>query len=146
MRRPLLVALAAVLLPACGGEEATPDEAATPAGAAVVEIALSDFAIEPGSAALDPGTYTFRVVNDGNAVHALEVEGPTGEVETGNLSPGDSADLTVDLSQAGDYEFYCPVGDHRHRGMEATIAVGGGTAPDTTTDETTTDEDSGYGY
>ena len=80
-------------------------------------------------------------------MHALEVEGPTGEVETADLGPGESADLAVDLSEDGEYEIYCPVGDHRDRGMEGTIAVGaGGGGAGTTTDETTTDEDSGYGY
>ena len=150
MRRLLLAALAAVLLSACGGEEATPDEASAPTGGGeVVEIALSDFAIQPGSLSLDPGTYTFRVVNDGDTVHALEVEGSGVEVETDHLQPGNSADLDVDLSEAGDYELYCPVDGHRDRGMEATLTVGGGGgAPGTTTDETTTeeDDDSGYGY
>lgn len=150
MRRLLLAALAAVLLPACGGGEADPDEASAPAGGGeVVEIALSDFAIQPGSLSLDPGKYTFRVVNDGGTVHALEVEGPGGEVETADLQPGDSADLDVDLSEAGDYELYCPVDGHRDRGMEAMLAVGGGGAPGTTTDDETTteeEEDSGYGY
>lgn len=149
MRRLLLAALAAVLLSACGGEEATPDEASAPTGGGeVVEIALSDFAIQPGSLSLDPGTYTFRVVNDGGTVHALEVEGSGIEVETDHLQPGNSADLDVDLSEAGDYELYCPVDGHRDRGMEATLTVGGGGAPGTTTDETTTeeDDDSGYGY
>jgi plastocyanin len=147
MRRLLLATLAAVLLPACGGEEATPDEASGPAGSGeAVEIALSDFAIQPGSLSLEPGTYTFRVVNDGDTVHALEVEGPGGEVETGELQPGDSADLDVDITQPGDYEVYCPVDGHRDRGMEAALTVGGGGAPATTTDETTTEEDGGYGY
>lgn len=145
MRRLLTAAFAAVLLPACGGEEATPGETAS-SGGAVVDVALSDFAIDAGSGMLDPGTYTFHVTNDGAAVHALEVEGPTGEVETPELGPGESADLAVDLSESGEYELYCPVGDHRDRGMEATIAVGGSGGGDTTTGETTTEEDSGYGY
>jgi plastocyanin len=148
MRRlALLVAFAAVLLPACG-EEDTPDGAspngAGAGGGEVVEVALSDFALEPASFSLEPGSYTFHVVNDGSVVHALEVEGPSGEVETANLEPGASADLEVDLSEPGEYEVYCPVGGHREQGMEGTITVGGGGA--TTTDETTTEEDSGYRY
>jgi plastocyanin len=151
MRRlALLLAFAAVLLPACG-EEDTPD-GATPNGAGsgggeVVEVALSEFALEPASFSLEPGSYTLRVVNDGSVVHALEVEGPSGEVETEDLEPGASADLDVDLSEPGDYGIYCPVDDHKDMGMEGTITVGGGGG--TTTNEDTTTEDSGgydYGY
>jgi plastocyanin len=150
MRRlALLVAFAAVLLPACG-EENTPDGAspngAGAGGGEVVEVSLSEFALTPASFSLEPGSYTFHVVNDGSVVHALEVEGPLGEVETADLAPGESADLDVDLSEPGDYEMYCPVDSHKDKGMEGTITVGGGGGGATTTDETTTDEDSGYGY
>ena len=150
MRRlALLVAFAAVLLPACG-EENTPDGAspngAGAGGGEVVEVSLSEFALTPASFSLEPGSYTFHVVNDGSVVHALEVEGPLGEVETADLAPGESADLDVDLSEPGDYEMYCPVDGHKDEGMEGTITVGGGGGGATTTDDTTTDEDSGYGY
>ena len=150
MRRlALLVALAAVLLPACGGEN-TPDGAspngAGAGGGEVVEVSLSEFALTPASFSLEPGSYTFHVVNDGSVVHALEVEGPLGEVETADLAPGESADLDVDLSEPGDYEMYCPVDSHKDEGMEGTITVGGSGGGATTTDETTTEEDSGYGY
>jgi uncharacterized cupredoxin-like copper-binding protein len=149
MRRLLLAAVALTLLPACGGEEGTADEDASPGGdGTVVEVALGEFAIEPSTIELEPGSYTFRVTNDGGAVHALEIEGPSGEVETAELASGESADLDVDLED-GEYEMYCPVGDHRDRGMEGTITVGGGGGGGTTTDETTTedeDEDSGYRY
>ena len=95
---------------------------------------------------LDPGSYTFHVVNDGSVVHAFEVEGPSGEVETADLEPGASADLEVELSEAGEYEIYCPVDGHRDQGMEGTITVGGGGGGGTTTDETTTEDDGGYDY
>jgi uncharacterized cupredoxin-like copper-binding protein len=147
MRRPaLLLAFAAVLLPACGGGS-TPDEAspngAGAGGGEVVEVALSEFALEPASFSLEPGSYTFHVVNDGSVVHALEIEGPSGEMETGDLEPGESADLEIDLSEPGEVEIYCPVDDHRGMGMEGTITVGGG---GTTTDETTTEDSGGYDY
>ena len=79
-------------------------------------------------------------------MHALEVEGPSGEVETEDLQPGDSADLDVDLSEPGEYEIYCPVDDHKGMGMEGTITVGGDGGGGTTTTDDTTTEDSGYGY
>jgi plastocyanin len=146
-RLALLLVFAAVLLPACGGES-TPDGAspngAGTGGGEVVEVSLSEFALEPASFSLEPGSYTFHVVNDGSIVHALEVQG---EVETEDLQPGDSADLDVDLSEPGEYEIYCPVDDHKGMGMEGTITVGGGGSGGmTTTEETTTEKDSGYGY
>jgi uncharacterized cupredoxin-like copper-binding protein len=105
MRRLLLVALAFVLLPACGGEESTGDDAGG-GGGSVVDVALADFSIQPSAIDVEPGSYTFHVVNEGESVHALEVEGPGGEVETADLGPGESADLDVDLSEAGTYEMY----------------------------------------
>ena len=60
MRRlALLLVVAAVLLPACG-EEDTPDGAspngAGTGGGEVVEVALSEFALEPASFSLEPGS------------------------------------------------------------------------------------------
>jgi uncharacterized cupredoxin-like copper-binding protein len=144
MHRLLLVAVV-FLLPACGGEEET-GEAGAPATSAKVDVVLADFTIEPSKIALEPGSYTFRVVNRGGHTHALEIEGPDGEVGTGDLAPGESADLAIDLSEPGEYEVYCPVDGHRAQGMEGTIAVGGGAGPGTTRDETTTGEDSDYRY
>ena len=109
-----------------------------------LEIVLTDFAVERPTGSLEPGTYTARVVNEGGVVHALKVDGPTGETESAQLQPGQSAELELDLGEAGEYELTCPVGDHRDRGMEASLAVGGGMGP-TTTDETTTEDDEG-GY
>lgn len=144
MRGVLLVSFA-LGLAACGGDDEPADQAVAPAaGGEVVEVALTDFAIEPSALALNPGSYSFHVVNEGGAVHALEVEGPTGEVETEELEPGESADLAVTLED-GEHELYCPVGDHRDRGMEGTLTVGAGGGAGTTTDETTT-EDSDYRY
>jgi uncharacterized cupredoxin-like copper-binding protein len=144
MRRLLLLAVALVLLPACGGEEET---GGSGPGGTVVDVALGEFTIDPAAIPVEPGSYTFHVVNEGGTVHALEIEGPGGEVETEDLEPGESADLTVDFAEAGEYEIYCPVGNHRDQGMEGAITVGGG-GGGTTPDETTTedDDDGGYDY
>jgi plastocyanin len=128
-------------LAGCGGDEGD-DEAAAPSGPPIetVTISATDFKFDPASVELDkPAVYTFRLVNDGDAPHALEIEGAGIEEETEEVAPGSSAELTVELEEGGEYELYCPIGNHRELGMEGTLTLGGGA---TTTDE---DESSGYG-
>lgn len=139
MRRSLL--LFAVLLAGCGSN----DTADSGASAKAVEIAATDFALDPGSVKVDAaGKTTFRLVNNGATEHALEVEGPDVEEETDPIAPGESAELTVDLA-AGKYALYCPIDRHRQMGMEATLLVGGDAGGTGTTEQTKTDGDSGYG-
>jgi plastocyanin len=142
LRLGLLLLLLLALPAACGGEDGTEGNAAA---GDTLEIVLSDFAVEPPTGSLEPGSYTARVVNEGGTVHALKVDGPTGETESAQLQPGESVELELDLREAGEYELTCPVGDHRDRGMEATLAVGGGGGT-TTEDTTTEDDEGGYRY
>ncbi len=152
MMRLVLLAFLALALAACGSGEDGEDENAAPAagGAQTIEIVGTDFALEPATIELEePGTYTFRLVNQGGVLHALAMEGHGVEEETGEIGAGETVELTVELPEAGEYELYCPVGNHRDQGMEGTVVVGGagGTGTDdTTTDETTTEDDGGYDY
>jgi uncharacterized cupredoxin-like copper-binding protein len=127
-------ALLAVPIVGCGGDddddggdgEATPAATSTaPAGGGgeTVDMSLTDFALNPADPTVKAGTVTFDVTNDGQAPHALEVEGPGEEVETDTLSAGGSAKLTVDLNKPGTYEMYCPVDNHREMGMEGEVTV-----------------------
>ena len=89
-------------------------------------MSLVDFALEPKTVQVDaPGTYTFKVTNNGQTQHALEIEGNGVEEETDTLAPGDSGEVTVELA-AGEYELYCPIDGHRANGMEGTLVVAGG--------------------
>ena len=128
MRRAVAAVLgAAVVLAGCGSEDA-PDENA-PAGATSppLEVGLTEFRLEPETLRVDEaGTYTFRAVNRGETDHALEIDGQGIEEETRVLKPGESAELTVEV-EAGDYELYCPVDDHKGKGMEGDLVVGRGT-------------------
>jgi uncharacterized cupredoxin-like copper-binding protein len=138
-----LVALAtlvlAVALAGCGGDD---DSSSSSGGSQTIEISLTDFALEPSQVSVEePGTYTFRAVNDGQTVHALEVEGNGVEEETAELQPGDSAELTVELTEAGDYELYCPVGNHRDMGMEGSLQVGGTRGAGAVTEDEGEDDD-----
>jgi uncharacterized cupredoxin-like copper-binding protein len=112
--------------------------------AAAVDVTLDVWSIAPQTISVDTtNEVTFRVTNAGDQQHALEVEGGGVEEETDTLDPGSDGTLTVTLKR-GTYEVYCPLFDHRSRGMEATLAVDGGAAPGGST--TTTDEDTGGGY
>jgi uncharacterized cupredoxin-like copper-binding protein len=131
---------AALVVPiaGCGGDDDDGDtgadtgaatQAATTTGGAAggggetVDMSLTDFALNPADPTVKAGSVTFNVTNDGQAPHALEVEGPGGEVETETLDAGGSEKLTVDLSKPGTYTMYCPVGNHRDMGMEGQVTV-----------------------
>ena len=70
-----------------------------------------------------PGTYTFDVTNEASLVHALTIEGHGLRAETGNIPGGESTTLEVTFDQAGEYELYCPVGNHRELGMDGSVQV-----------------------
>jgi plastocyanin len=153
-RSPLLTALAATLLVlgagACGSGS---DEGSAGSGGAAsktIQVVETEFELTPATVTIaEPGTYTFRAVNRGGTVHALEIEGPGVEEKTQDIQPGGSAELTVEIGKAGEYEIYCPVDGHREQGMEGTVEVAGAAGGGATTGKTTTEDDSGdggYGY
>lgn len=163
---PLVALALALALAACGEDrEGSVDESGgstattgtgttgtgtttTPAaaGPAVATVAMraTEFAFDPRNPRVSkPGVVTFRVRNAGNAPHALEVEGPGGEVETDTIEPGRSATLKANLSRPGSYVLYCPVGDHESRGMKGRVTVAGGGGSSAGSTRTSTGEDSG---
>ncbi len=90
-----------------------------------IEVNETEFSLDPANITLhQPGTYVFRAVNVGNAVHSLEIEGQGIEEETATIQPGQSAELEVNLDP-GTYKLYCPVGNHEERGMVGTVTVEG---------------------
>lgn len=125
--RYALIPIAALALAGCGGngEDSGGSTTTTEATGQPVEVSLVDFALEPRTVTLDaPGTYTFTATNDGQAQHALEIDGNGVEEVTDTLGPGESGQVTVELA-AGEYELYCPVDGHRANGMEGTLVVAG---------------------
>jgi plastocyanin len=154
IRVSFAAAMAAVLvaLAACGGDDdnggggGEPASSATPAE--TVDVKATDFKLTPADPAVDKtGTVKFRLTNDGEVGHALEVEGPNGEAETEQIPPGQSATVDVDLSKPGKYEMYCPVGNHKAMGMtgEITVAGGSGSSGGSTTEDKG-DDKGGSGY
>lgn len=123
-----------------GGEE----ESATGTPERTFRISETDFELTPSTVTIDKaGTYAFEATNDGQTDHALEIEGEGVEAETETLAPGESGSVTVDL-EAGTYEMYCPVGNHKDLGMEGEVSVSTQQASETT--DTAEPDGSGYGY
>lgn len=129
------IALAAFVA-GCGDDESSTSaaeptstsEAAAPASGAgeAVQISETDFQLDPADVSVKPGSVTFEVSNDGDTTHSLEVEGPAEEQQlSSELAPGDTGELTVDLSEPGTYEMYCPVDGHKDMGMTGEITVEG---------------------
>ena len=61
--------------------------------------------------------------NPSSVPHAIEVEGKGVEAEGETVEKGGVSKVTVDL-KPGEYEYYCPVDDHKQAGMEGTLTVG----------------------
>ena len=141
MRRTLAVLLAAGLLAAagCGDDDdeaqTTPEPATTGessggggggGGGTSNPVSLTEFKIDPANPSLKAGKATFEITNDGNLPHALEIEGNGEEFVSDTLNgKGDSTTLDVEL-KAGEYEWYCPIGNHKAQGMDGTLTVEGG--------------------
>jgi plastocyanin len=140
------------LLAACGGSS---DESASGDVLQTIQISENEFSLNPSTVTLEQsGTYEFEVTNNGQITHALEIEeeGDGAEAETGEIAAGETKTLRFTFSAAGEYEMYCPIGNHKDQGMKGTIAVGsaaGGEDTETDDDETTTGgttTDGGQGY
>jgi uncharacterized cupredoxin-like copper-binding protein len=113
-----------------GGQTATEEKTEpSKAAAQTIDISATDFKFDPANPNVkNAGVVEFRLTNDGQTSHALEVEGPGGEVETDVIQLGESTTLKADLSRKGSFVIYCPVGNHRELGMEGEVRVAGGGA------------------
>jgi hypothetical protein len=72
---------------------------------------------------LPPGPTEFVVANIGDVPHNFEIEGQGIErVFEQDLQPGERETMQVEL-EPGEYEVYCPVGNHAEMGMRLTLRV-----------------------
>jgi plastocyanin len=96
-----------------GGKAQTLKLAADPGGA---------LAFDKSSLTAKPGTVTIVMDNPSDLPHAVEVEGGGVEEVGDTVMKGGVSKVTADL-KAGEYEYYCPVGNHKDAGMEGTLTV-----------------------
>ena len=74
------------------------------------------------------GETRFNIENAGTRDHAFEIEGEIGgqefEISSRVLKPGQNTVFIVKLPP-GTYDAYCPVDDHREKGMAAKLTSAG---------------------
>ena len=134
MRRLCYALIVGILLVAgCGDDEeeggggaatpeATEEAAAGGGGGELTLTADAGGAIswEPGELTAAAGTVTVKLVNESTTPHAVEIEG-AGVEEASETITESETEVTAEL-EAGEYEFYCPVGSHR-QSMSGTLTV-----------------------
>lgn len=107
-------------------EDAPSREAATPSPrpGVTIEVSATEFALaaEPRDG-LIPADYLIVLRNEGSAVHALAIRGPGVDEATPQVQPGEGPVELQARLRPGSYVLWCPVGDHRDRGMETELIV-----------------------
>lgn len=98
------------------------------------DVQLREFTIEPSSFTANVGdTVRFNVANQGTREHNLELELESAGIEQvlfpANLQPGESGTVEFTFTEPGTWEFYCPVDQHRDRGMIASVEIQAADAP-----------------
>ena len=146
MRRLLVLLPLSLLLAACG---TSGKSTSSPSGGPVLRT-ITDL----GEGALthseqDHGRQDGHLRAEGDEQRhdhpRLEIEGNGVEEKTGDVAPGSTATLRVNLSKDRSCAIYCPIDGHRGQGMAGTLAVGNGSSSGgMTTGETTTSGGPGY--
>jgi uncharacterized cupredoxin-like copper-binding protein len=55
--------------------------------------------------------------------HGIAVEGHGVDKDGKIVTSGHTTSVTVTLSKAGKYEFYCPFDHHKQQGMKGTLTI-----------------------
>jgi len=122
------VAVAAVCLALFGlgdsGDAAGGDGAAAEAATAttVIDVDLSDFALDPSMPEVPAGRVEIRLTNSGSSVHNLSI--PQLGLRSADVQPGASDTLDLGEVAAGDYDMLCEIPGHADAGMKGMLMVG----------------------
>jgi plastocyanin len=90
-------------------------------------VVMTEFAFNPDRMVVSAGRDTFTLQNAGQFPHNVHIEGNGIAVDVkpdGPIAGGESFTGAVTLAP-GTYDVWCPVGNHRERGMVGTLTVAG---------------------
>ena len=91
-----------------------------------MEITAKDFTFNPDRLVVSRGqNVDLTMSNEGVNRHSLVVKLPDAEVKFSDpVEPNGKRTLSFRApDRPGEYEIYCPMGNHRERGMTATLVV-----------------------
>ena len=124
MIRAIPLAVLLLVLAACdpGDGEDGPPAGSPAAGDSTIAVTLTSYELEISGEAT-AGEVVFELNNDADLDHAFAIRGNDIEDTLARrVEPGSVERVTVEL-EAGTYTVWCPIGDHRDRGMEAELEV-----------------------
>jgi FtsP/CotA-like multicopper oxidase with cupredoxin domain len=91
------------------------------APADVIDVTLTEFAIEPSTLDVPAGVpVTFNVANNGSIEHDFTIDGLDG---TASIAAGTTTTLQVPAFEPGEYKVLCTVPGHEAAGMAATVVA-----------------------
>ena len=122
MRRfALTLAVFAVLVAGCGGDD-QPGRTVTVPASGAVRIVAKEYSFDPSTIIVRKrGLVRITLVNKGSLAHNLVLEGKVTVIPT--LRAGATKSAGRMGFEGGEYEFVCTVGDHAELGMRGTIKV-----------------------
>jgi FtsP/CotA-like multicopper oxidase with cupredoxin domain len=88
-----------------------------------VEVMLKDFAFEPATINVPTDGAVLKLMNHGAQVHNLAV--PSLGIKSVDVKPGETAELDIPATPAGNYKVVCPQPGHEGAGMVGALVVGG---------------------
>ena len=91
-----------------------------------MEVTAKDFTLSPDRLVVTRSqNIDLTMINEGAASHGLVLKLPDAEVKFSDpVEPKNQRTLSFRApDRAGEYEIYCPMGNHRERGMTATLVV-----------------------
>lgn len=134
----VLAVSAALPLAACGDDEEKASDSSAPAATesapasgggesltlTAQEPGEEEYAFDPAELTAKAGKVTIELDNPSSdkAPHTIAIQGEGVDSVSQVAQPGAKVSVTNDL-KAGEYTFFCTIGDHRDEGMEGTLTV-----------------------